>query len=324
MSVLSRAGRVGLWMLAVGLRATGVLAWLRRRSARRGEALILVFHRVAAPGEPPAPLRMADAAFRKMLAGLARHYRIVSFEESLQAVGRSDSQPCVVLTFDDGYRDNAEQAWPLLRSAGFPALFFPSTAFLDGEPLWWELAAAPHPGGGGATFGPVAETEIARLKVLAEADRREQMNALCDEFAASASLSRPMRWDDVRRMADEGASFGCHGVHHAILPRCDDAALAAEVEDSRAALEKALGREVTVFAFPDAQCDARSIAAVARAGFRYAFGDARGPFNGAHDPLCLPRIPIDGSVYAAAGRFSWSLFEAGILGVFPGPGRASS
>jgi peptidoglycan/xylan/chitin deacetylase (PgdA/CDA1 family) len=284
---------------------------------------ILVFHRVGAPGEPPAPLSMPDAAFRKMLAGLARHYRVVSFEGCLEAAERGDSRPHVVLSFDDGYRDHVEHVWPLLRAAGFPALFFPSTAFLDGEPLWWELVAAPHPEGRGVTFGPVAEVEIARLKALPDVDRRERVRALRDEFGASATLSRPVGWDDVRRMADEGATFGGHGVRHAILPRCADAELAAEVEGSRAALEKELGCEVTLFAFPDAQCDARSIAAVAQAGFRNAFGDPSGPFTSASDPLRVPRIPVDGSIYSVAGRFSWSLFEAGMLGVFPGPGRAA-
>ena len=118
MTALRRAGRVGLWLVAVALQVSGVLAWLRRRSACRGDVLILAFHRIGAPGEPPAPLSMPDVAFRKMLAGLARHYRIVSFEGCLQAVERGDSRPRAVLTFDDGYREHAEKAWPLLRTAG--------------------------------------------------------------------------------------------------------------------------------------------------------------------------------------------------------------
>lgn len=42
--------------------------------------------------------------------------------------------PAVAITFDDGYRDNSEVAWPILREIGCPATFFICTGFLDGDP----------------------------------------------------------------------------------------------------------------------------------------------------------------------------------------------
>ncbi len=56
----------------------------------------------------------------------------------------------IILTFDDGYRDNYENAFPLLQARGMKATFFIVTDFIDqGRPeyLTWEMARAMHAGG---------------------------------------------------------------------------------------------------------------------------------------------------------------------------------
>jgi peptidoglycan/xylan/chitin deacetylase (PgdA/CDA1 family) len=314
---LQRLQRVLAWLTALLLRASGALAWLRRHHARRAHVLVLSLHRVGrSPGG--APLTMPEDAFRKLLAGLVRRYRICSWEECLEPPRADDARLRVVLTFDDGYRDNAEIAWPILRSAGVSALFFPTTSFLDGEPLWWELVAAASPAEepAGETFGAVAEAEIARLKRAPAAELKRRIQELAERVGHAPSLSRPMAWADVRAMAAQGAVFGAHGASHALLVRCNDAELAAELETSRRRLTEELGEAISLFAYPDRRHDARTRAAVKAAGYRHAFiGDQR-IWTPADDPLCIPRMPVDGSVYAVAGRFSWTLLEAEFLGVF--------
>lgn len=318
-----RLKRLARWLVAVALFASGALARRRKRGAQRGEVRVLVLHRVGAPGAGPQPLTMPHLAFRKMLAGLTRRYRVADLDACLQAVERGDSRPHVLLTFDDGHCDQAEQAWPLLRAAGCSAIFFPTTSFLDGEPLWWEVVAASLGTNRGDHFGTAAETEIARLKTLSATRRREQVGVLLNSLDNDAQLGRPMSWDQVRRMAGEGAAFGSHGVHHLILPRCSDAEMENELAESRRRLEEEIGREVEAFACPDAQCDARSRSAISRNGYRAAFGDLGGPFTRKNERRRIPRIPVSGDLYALAGRFSWSLFEAGMLGALPGPGRTN-
>jgi peptidoglycan/xylan/chitin deacetylase (PgdA/CDA1 family) len=261
---------------------------------------------------------MPEGAFRKMLAGLLHRYRICSWEECLEPPRAGDSRLRVVLTFDDGCRDSAEVVWPILRDSGVSALFFPTTSFLDGRPLWWELVAAanPTPEPTGETFGAAAEAEIARLKRAPAAELKRTVAELAERVGDAPSLSRPMDWADIRAMAAQGAGFGAHGASHALLVRCDDAELAAELETCRRRLREELGEAIWLFAYPDRRHDARTRAAVEAAGFRHAFiGDKR-IWTPADDPLCIPRMPVDGSVYSVAGRFSWTLFEATSLGVF--------
>lgn len=139
-----------------------------------------------------------------------------------------------------------------------------------------------------------------------------------ERVASDPGLSQPMEWEDVRTTATQGAVFGGHGATHALLTGCSDAELATELETCRRRLTEQLGHEISLFAYPDTGHDARTVSAVRAAGFRYAFiGDGR-VYTPGSDPLRIPRISIDGSLYSVAGRFSWTLLEAEILGAFDG------
>lgn len=92
---------------------------------------VLNYHSVGgvAPGSQPI------ASFRDQVKWLADHAREFCLG-SLNAAGRLSSQPGVtrvLLTFDDGYRDNAEIVAPILREFGAHAVFFISSAFVDGD-----------------------------------------------------------------------------------------------------------------------------------------------------------------------------------------------
>ena len=102
-------------------------------------------------------------------------------------------------------------------------------------------------------------------------------------FIVSGSIGREPAWPadgrpggrllnaaELRQMHSAGMEIGSHTVSHARLPDLDEAALARELTDSKAALEDAIGAPVSSFAYPYGLWDARCEDAVRRSGYTAA------------------------------------------------------
>jgi peptidoglycan/xylan/chitin deacetylase (PgdA/CDA1 family) len=101
---------------------------------------ILCYHRIAENGpEALAPYRIHPRAFEKQVRWLRRHgYYSVSIAQWAEAMQRNVpllGRP-VLFTFDDGYRDFGEVAWPILDRHGFSALVFIVTGKVGGSAVW--------------------------------------------------------------------------------------------------------------------------------------------------------------------------------------------
>jgi peptidoglycan/xylan/chitin deacetylase (PgdA/CDA1 family) len=101
---------------------------------------ILAYHRIAPSGSNAlAPYRIAPDAFEEQLRYLKdAGYRSVGLEEWRAAMVKHAplAGRCVLFTFDDGTRDFAEFAWPLLRKYGFGATLFVVAGEVGGVNRW--------------------------------------------------------------------------------------------------------------------------------------------------------------------------------------------
>lgn len=98
---------------------------------------ILMYHSVSDDSEAGVPpyyrLTTSPARFRQQMLALRRSgSTVIGLPEALRrlASGSFDGRRLVVLTFDDGLRDFATHAWPVLQELGFPASVFLPTAFI--------------------------------------------------------------------------------------------------------------------------------------------------------------------------------------------------
>jgi peptidoglycan/xylan/chitin deacetylase (PgdA/CDA1 family) len=116
-------------------------------ASERAEAVpVLMYHRIA---DEPDPARrrwaVSPQAFREQLGWLRRHgYRAIGSTElaaGLRAGTPFAGRP-VLITFDDGYEDFAETAWPALRATDFTAEVF-LVADLVGRSADWDRDGAP-------------------------------------------------------------------------------------------------------------------------------------------------------------------------------------
>jgi peptidoglycan/xylan/chitin deacetylase (PgdA/CDA1 family) len=113
--------------------ASGLPAARTRMQARRGRGRLTVlnYHQVNDPANDFSTV--SSAAFREQMEFLRRNYRVLPLKDAVRAMtttGMTDH--IVAITFDDGYRDNATIAAPILKGLGLPATYFVSVNMLGG------------------------------------------------------------------------------------------------------------------------------------------------------------------------------------------------
>ncbi len=128
------------------------LAALGGRGEPQG-ATLLIYHRVG--GGTSDELDLPTAQFELQLDLLAGH-DVVSLDTALDRLDAGDASPSVVLTFDDGFEDVYQNAWPLLRDRGLPFSIYLASAFV-GATMRWEGSTAAGAPGRGLTWDQLAE-----------------------------------------------------------------------------------------------------------------------------------------------------------------------
>jgi peptidoglycan/xylan/chitin deacetylase (PgdA/CDA1 family) len=96
-------------------------------------------------------------------------------------------------------------------------------------------------------------------------------------------------------MQRRGVAFDSHTCSHASLPSLDDERLARELTESRADLQRLLGRKVDYLAYPFGHADERVVAAARRAGYRAAFSTQPGFNRRDVDRFRIRRIDVYGT-----------------------------
>jgi peptidoglycan/xylan/chitin deacetylase (PgdA/CDA1 family) len=314
---------------AFGRRRQGGRGFPRVERRRRAQFQILFYHRVNDDEEAicdTVPVR----TFAVQMELLKEHFCVLPLLELVEAKERNHIPPnAVAITFDDGYRDNYENAFPVLRRLGLPATIFVTTGSVASRELLWHdqffdaFAQASVPfvsfNGGRLPLRTVAEKRAAVAVLARQLRKCDPQRRIAELHRLVAELKVPepdpdrwrkLDWDQIREMAGAGISFGAHTVTHPILTRVPREEAAAEIEESRKALETQLGSRVTLFAYPNgAHGDFdESVKQVLRdAGFRCAVTTVPGVNDTATDPLELRREAMwDPLPQLAALRLAWS------------------
>jgi len=124
------------------IRATHADQWLR--TALRGVGIVLTLHRVRPWREqsfaPNRSLEVTPQFLNGVIELLNEHgFEILPLDEvPARLESKRPKRPFAVLTFDDGYRDTLEYAWPILKRHGLPWSIFIVPDFADRRgQLWW-------------------------------------------------------------------------------------------------------------------------------------------------------------------------------------------
>jgi peptidoglycan/xylan/chitin deacetylase (PgdA/CDA1 family)/CelD/BcsL family acetyltransferase involved in cellulose biosynthesis len=298
----------------VSMESNGLLPKVSLRKRAQGSARIFYYHRVNDDND-----RYFDAisteAFEIHMRYLARNYKVVSLRELHRHLEAGDSNQMVVaVTFDDGYRDNYECAYPILQRYNIPATIFLTTGALDsGEPIWFERMAEAVKKTSQEFIDLEMEiprrcwmrTEAERLesigrmfgmlRVLSDADRHVRLAEILGKLAAPKECERRgkmLTWEQVRLMKAHGIDFGGHTVTHPFLSKLTAESAAWEVSECKRRIEEESQAPVEFFAYPNGREEdfATSNKEILRsAGYRAAVTTIWGMNYRSTDPMELRR-----------------------------------
>jgi len=311
-----------IWSSFVSLRRRFIYSRCFRSSSR---LIILRYHSVGEPSRVSEyihpGLSVSAGRFREQIRLLADQFQVCSLDEIPELLSqepRNGTRLSVVITFDDGYRDNYEIALPILVEEGVSATFYVTTQPLrSGQGLWfselWRLVLRlptktlrlPPP------TAPIRVPESRqdryklwqKLTVSFSSLPSVQREEILNELAACAKVVRGEGLGDsfltvehLREMRKAGMIIGAHTDSHPHLDRLDASYHDEEVTRSRQILESCLGEPVVHFSYPNpgggqVVCPAAGLA-VQRAGFRTAVTSTAAPISDDRDLLCLPRIGV--------------------------------
>jgi peptidoglycan/xylan/chitin deacetylase (PgdA/CDA1 family) len=301
------------------------------RGLAQGVGAILMLHHVR-PFMPRgfAPNRLLEVTpnflDRALTLIRAEGYDIVSMDEALHRLdqAKTTAKPqrfFVTLTFDDGYRDNVEEAWPVMARHKAPWTMYVTPGFADGTAsLWWlefeeAIRRLPHISVdmGSSTFSARTGTDAEKqavfdrlywlLRAGPEPDLRRVIASLATEAdvdgkALVQGLCLP--WGTLKALTGaQDVTVGAHTMTHPMLARQNIDIARAEVIDSKSRLEAELGRPVRHFAYPlgdPGSAGPREFALAKEAGFASAVTTRPGHLFAAHaDHLhALPRVSLNG------------------------------
>lgn len=319
--------------------ASGIWSAARRLKNRVSNlvdppVLVLIYHRVASPVVDREQLAVSPENFRSHLAFLKETFPVVRFEDDWSHI----REPSVVVTFDDGYADNAKEALPILAEVEIPATFFVSSGAIDTRrEFWWDeleriILNANGPCGPfelrDARYGGAWETDtpdqrellfrdLHSLIPLVRAKRREEWLAQLRAWGGCNSVGREANRSltsvEVKALAaSPWATVGAHTVTHTPLAILSEEEQRQEILASRETLEHLTGRKITVFSYPfgrKADYNRTSVRICREAGFLKVAANFPGQAHRWTDPFQIPRQLVrdwDGETFALKMRSFWT------------------
>jgi peptidoglycan/xylan/chitin deacetylase (PgdA/CDA1 family) len=342
--------------LAGVLHRTGVDRLIGRARPDARAPLVLCYHRVVEDfraslrGSIPAMLT-SRRMLERHLDWIGRRHRFVTLDEVGARLedGGGGAQPAAAITFDDGYRDVYDHAFPLLRRKGIPFAVFVVTDLVGTSriPLYDRLYALLSRAGPDGRRGPRAAARgpaapergrsapglellarvppdpqaatVSLLGMLSQAQLEGLVRRLEEEIPLDPGEldgSTPMTWEMVSTMRRAGTVIGSHTRTHALLTVESRATARRETVESRHALQGQLDGPIEHFAYPDGRFDPGVVDLVAQAGYRFAYTICRHRVPD-RPWLTIPRLPLwERACLDGRGRFSPAVLSCHVHHVF--------
>lgn len=267
--------------------------------------LVLMYHRVLPANHHDMPwvqpgMYVTPETLKRHISWLRQEFKIVDLHKWLERghTERRDNRPVCAITFDDGWLDNYDFAWPILRQEQVPATMFVTSALVGGEQsywperltrlVWYRLSARSlqqletDPFHWIYALSPSVfrenkqrtRTGIDQLIVAAKRYPDQEIEARLSAAEAAlttagsglASFRDLANWDELKEMTDTGLiRLGSHTRHHTRLkPGLPETLLEDEIAGSAREIRHHTGQLPSLFCYPNGDFSAAAEHIVSR------------------------------------------------------------
>jgi len=195
------------------------------------KGLIIAYHRVNSSGKDPMAVSVENFQ-AQMKYFYERGYSSFTLKDYSVEMNQSDlPQKTLVITFDDGYRDNYLFAFPILKFYGFRATIFLTVDYIGTNSIF-----------------PMD---------------KDKLDKITDE-------DLPLTWEQVFEMKKYGVEFGSHTCSHRHLDELPEDEMIKELIESKRCLEEKLQTNMTSFCYPSGRFNQKVKEAVCKTGYMAA------------------------------------------------------
>ncbi|MDX1694007.1 MAG: polysaccharide deacetylase family protein [Ketobacteraceae bacterium] len=317
-------------LLSILLFRTGL--WLLFRRKHKDKLVFLTIHGVKDPSvdSPWTPLRsyLGIPELDAHLALLKRYYNFISVEQACEMIrGERPPKPySVAITFDDGYANNIDIGFEVLKRHGVPMTLFVATGHVENQkPFWFDRLDYAVQNNISGTYNTSFEgvpiqfdmsnrqsgkrTLVRAIRKILKAKRNDyDLVPKVERFIGSIEALKGRALADVydkdvnSRVASREklrgfsahplATLGSHTKNHVRLNAQPEEKIRAELNESKDYIEKITGKSCDWFCFPNGVYSEASAELVEEAGYKAAFTTQEGHNNVGDYPYILHRINL--------------------------------
>lgn len=264
------------------------------QKSSKPQLLILMYHRILPKQDKRAQIEepgmvVTPETFKMHMEVIQQHFDIVSLSQWLKAKNNNEVLPsrCCAITFDDGWLDNYQYAYPILQQYQLPATIYLVSDMVGKEQMFWTERVAnllsyiaqtcpekwSHPDIAWIKLADVSyafdatspdQEQLSEIIQHLKQHTDSEIHALIDHTEHSLQLNNDtppslLNWQQISEMCDSGLiEAGSHTRHHIRLDekqRPDT--LLHEISQSKTQIEQHLNRAVNTFCYPNGDyCEA--------------------------------------------------------------------
>jgi peptidoglycan/xylan/chitin deacetylase (PgdA/CDA1 family) len=251
-----------------------------------GKVTILMFHRVTDTFFDIS-LLVKQKSFEECMKYIAQSYPIISMDFLIQNFDKWKNIPVdsFVITFDDGWIDFHDVAYPILSKSKIPATIYLTTGFVSSECSYWQerlsnlltqILANKKVFLKKDDIISMPEINLKLKDLISKSEDTQiifkfigylkkfthdkilktisDLEGFLNEHSIMISEDEHrsfVNWDEINSMKDSKISFGSHTVNHMILTNEQTNAVKDETNKSKEIIEKETGRNVLHFCYPN-------------------------------------------------------------------------